>query len=444
MTQELLRAAQDRFAAAVPFSSELHGWRGTSEWLSEPDHVLQVTIPIVMDDGFVHVFKGYRVLDSAARGPAKGGIRFHPAVDESDCRALAALMTWKSAVASIPFGGAHGGVRCDPTVLSEEERRRITRRYVATLGDTIGPYKDILGPDLYTSEQTMAWVYDTYSVLHPGENNRAVVTGKPIDLGGSPLGSEAAAHGVLASTRRILEFGYVPGLDGLDGAKVAVQGFGDVGAGVARLFARSGASIVGLADSTGAIYREQGLDIEAVGQHQSATGRLGGFPGAQELSPGAVLELPVDIAIPAALENQITEHNASAISARLIVEAANYPTTPAADRILRQRGVRVLPDVVAASGGIVAGYFEWVQNLENQDWDHHETLMRLRDIIEKATVHTLVERARLAEGLARYQAAWHRAQPDAPDLEMPTLRVAAYVIAMSRCRAAITQRGVWP
>ncbi len=440
----LIEASKHRFDSAVPFSSELHGWRGTSEWLNEPDHVLKVTVPVVMDDGFVHVFEGFRVRHSSARGPAKGGIRFHPAVDEDDCRALASLMTWKSAVTGIPFGGAHGGVRCDPAMLSEEESRKVTRRYVAALGETIGPHLDVLGPDLGTNERTMAWVYDTYSILHPGENNRAVVTGKPRDLGGSPLGKEATAHGVLAATRRILDFGYVDGLGSLEGARVSIQGFGDVGAGVARLFSGAGATVVAVADSAGGIYREAGLDVDGVEQHRNETGHLVGFPGADDVDPAAVLELPVDIVVPAALENQITESNADRIKARLVVEGANYPTTPGADRILRRRGIRVLPDVVAAAGGIVAGYFEWVQNLENQDWDRWEALQKLESRIVKATERVVMERSRLVEGLERYQREWRRVQPEAPDLKPPTLRVAAYVLALTRCRAAVTQRGVWP
>lgn len=441
---ELLEAERIRFESAVPFSSDLHGWRGTAEWLAEPDHLLQVTLPVVMDDGYVHVFQGYRALNSAARGPAKGGIRFHPSVCENDCRALAALMTWKSAVTGVPFGGAHGGVRCDPTTLSEEERRRITRRYVAALGDTIGPHKDVLGPDLYTDEQTMAWVYDTYSILHPGENNLAVVTGKPLDLGGSPLRRHATAHGVLAATQRTVDFGYVHGVESIDGARVVVQGFGDVGAGVAHVFQQSGALIVGLADTSGSIYNRDGLDVESVSKHREATGGISGFPGAEQKDSRAILEAPADIVIPAALENQITEENAPRIEARLVVEAANYPTTPAADGILRRRGVRLIPDVVAASGGIVAGYFEWAQNLENQVWDHGETLTRLRDRVGRATERVLLERLKLAEGLDSYQAAWRRVQPQGPNLRVPTLRVAAYVLALSRCRTAITQRGVWP
>ncbi|HSR44904.1 MAG TPA: Glu/Leu/Phe/Val dehydrogenase [Acidimicrobiia bacterium] len=441
---ELLEAERIRFESAVPFTSDLKGWRGTAEWLAEPDHVLQVAIPVVMDDGYVHVFKGFRALNSAARGPAKGGIRFHPSVCENDCRALAALMTWKSAVADVPFGGAHGGVRCDPTTLSEEERRRITRRYVAAIGDTIGPHKDVLGPDLYTGEQTMAWVYDTYSVLHPGENNLAVVTGKPLDLGGSPLRRHAGAYGVLAATQRTLDFGYVPGIENLAGARVVVQGFGDVGSGVANVFQQAGALIVGLADTSGSIYNRDGFDVEAVAKHREATGGISGFPGAEQRDRRAILEAPADIVIPAALENQITEENAARIEARLVVEAANYPTTPGADEILHQRGVRLIPDVLAASGGIVAGYFEWAQNLENQVWDHGETLTRLRDRVGKATERILMERLKLSEGMESYEAAWRRVRPDGPELRVPTLRIAAYVLALSRCRTAIMQRGVWP
>lgn len=436
--------ARRQFELAAPFVGDLKGWRGIAEWLFEPDRTVTVYLPVVMDDGFVHLFRGYRVLHSDTRGPGKGGVRFHPSVDEDEVKALATWMSWKCALVNIPFGGAKGGVQCDPTTMSLDEKRRVTRRFVAALGDNIGPHTDIPAPDVYTDALTMAWIYDTYSMMHPGENNLPCVTGKPVDLGGIPGRSDATARGCLYVTEHFLEIGGLPGLHSLEGATVAIQGYGNAGRHAARLYQEAGATIVAVSDTKGGIHDPGGLDVAKVGEHKDDTGTVVGFPGVEQLAPKQVLEVPCDVLIPAALENQITTENVGRIQTKLIVEAANGPVTPMADRILGERETRLIPDILANAGGVVVSYFEWVQNLENSAWEEHEVHEKLRTKMHRATEQVVTKRVALAESLEWYRDRWLGARPDSEAPVDPDLRIAAYVIAIERCRQAAEQRGVWP
>ena len=439
-----LRVANHQFDQAVPFLEHFQDGNGLREWLFEPERVLRVSLPVRMDDGCVQVFRGYRVLHSNARGPGKGGFRFHPSVNEEEVRALAAWMTWKCALVNIPFGGAKGGVACDARMLSEGEKARVTRRYIAALGDNIGPHTDIPAPDLYTDQQTMAWVYDTYSMMHPGENCFPVVTGKPLDLGGSLGRDSATAMGSLYVTEHFLALGGLPGLVSLDGADVAIQGFGNAGRWAAKLYAGAGARIVAVSDSGGGIYDPGGLDVSRVEDHKEASGSVVDLPGTKHLATRKVLELPCDILIPAAMENQILASNAAQIQARLIVEAANGPTTPEADAILRERGIIVLPDILANAGGVVVSYFEWVQNLQNQQWEENEVQEKLRKKMYQATNKVVTVQADMLETIDHYRERWAVLHPEAAPVDAPTLRTAAYVVAVGRCANTLLERGIWP
>src|SRR5439155_2085622 len=278
--------------------------------------------------GSVHTFTGYRVLHSMVRGPGKGGIRFHPDVTLDEVRALSAWMTWKCAVIDVPFGGAKGGVAFNPKAHSEADLRKITRRYISELGDLIGPHTDIPAPDVYTDARTMAWVYDTYSMMHPGRNNLGVVTGKPLDMGGSHGRNEATARGCLFATERALVRGVLAGRDGIDGARVVIQGFGNAGANAAQLFQEAGAGIIAVSDSKGGIFNDDGLDLGAIAAHKGKTGTVVGALGTRAITNAELLALECDLLIPAALECQLRADNAAAVRAKLIVEAANGPTTP--------------------------------------------------------------------------------------------------------------------
>ena len=440
----LFHIARERFGRAVPFTREPHRWRGIAEWLFRPERIIKVTLPVEMDDGYVHVFTGYRVLHSTIRGPGKGGIRFHPDVDEDEIKALAMWMTWKCALVDVPFGGAKGGVECDPHKLSPKEKRSLTRRFIAALGDNIGPHTDIPAPDLYTDEQTMAIVYDTYAMMHPGENNLPVVTGKPLDLGGSQGRSAATAQGLLYATEHLIEKGGVPGLTSLEGVETTVQGYGNAGRNAAHLFQEAGARVVAVSDSRGGIYSPDGLDLAKVDEHKDETGSVVDVSGTKPLGPKEILEVPCDILIPAAIESQITTKNAARINVRLISEAANGPTTPTADRVLAERGITVLPDILGSAGGAVVSYFEWVQNLYNQQWEKQEVLQKLRRKMQRATEHVITKHLQLRDGLDHYRKQWHALQPNAPELEPPDLRTAAEVVAIHRVRKTADQRGVWP
>jgi glutamate dehydrogenase (NAD(P)+) len=415
-----------------------------AELLFEPERTVKVTLPVVLDDGFLHTFEGYRVLHDNVRGPGKGGIRFHPGVDENEVKALATLMTWKCALTGIPFGGAKGGVKCDPKTLSVNEKRRITRRFIAALGDDLGPHTDVPAPDLYTDSQTMAWVYDTYSMMHPGQNNLPVVTGKPLDLGGSEGREAATAQGLFYVFEHLLSMGALPSLSGMTGLKTAIQGFGNAGRNAARIFEKAGARIVAVSDSSGGIHAPDGLEVAQVEIHKDGTGSVVGMPGTQPLDHQEVLEVPCDVLIPAALETQITTANADQIEARVIIEAANGPTTPEADDVLCDRGIPVVPDILSAAGGVVVSYFEWAQNLANEQWTEAVVQDRLRNTMHRATDAMVTTRAVLLDRLASYQEAWAEATMNHATLPRPTLRTAAHVVAVRRCRRATEQRGIWP
>lgn len=439
-----LRAAQYQFEQALPYLDNITDGSGVSEYLAEPERVLRVTLPVMMDDGVVEIFRGYRVMHSNVRGPGKGGFRFHPSVNEGEVRALAMWMTWKCALVDIPFGGAKGGVQCDATRLSITEQARLTRRYIAALGDMIGPHTDIPAPDLYTNAQTMAWVYDTYSMMHPGENCFPAVTGKPLDLGGSLGRENATARGVLYATEHFLEIGGLPGTTSLTDVTVAIQGYGNAGRWAARLFDQAGAKIVAVSDSKGGAYDPSGLDVSRVDKQKDTTGSVLGTPGALDLGHREVLTLPCDILIPAALENQITADNVKDVQARLVAEAANGPTTPEADQILNAAGIPVLPDILANAGGVVVSYYEWVQNLQNQQWEEHEVLDKLGTKMRRATSQVVTTRAALASSLDHYQQRWAERHPTVEPLQQPDLRTAANVVAIGRCANAVIERGIWP
>ena len=437
--------AQTQLDQAVRYIPDLEN--GFVEFLRRPQRTVVVDFPIETEEG-VRNFTGYRVLHNSSRGPGKGGVRFHPAVDVDEVRALASWMTWKCALVNVPFGGAKGGVTCNPKELSEVDLRRITRRFISEISSVIGPDIDIPAPDMNTSEQTMAWIYDTYQVLHPSQNNLPVVTGKPLDLGGSLGRREATSRGCLDSTRRAVERGAVPGLDTLEGARVAVQGFGNVGGIAASLFAEEGATIVAVSDSQGGIYAKDGLDLEEVHRHKRETGTVVGVPDTVSLTNEEVLEVDCDVLLPAALEAVINRQNAARVRTRVVVEGANGPTTPAADRILFERGIVVLPDILANAGGVTVSYFEWIQNKQNAQWEEDEVNTRLRRTIERATDGVLAEQQRIDDHLEQISEAATSAQAGsrAPDIVLGPvdLRTAAYVLAVRRVANVALQRGIWP
>jgi glutamate dehydrogenase (NAD(P)+) len=416
--------AQQQFDRALPHLPKLK--RGLIDFFRSPVRTVTLNFPVEMDGGHVQTFTGCRVLHSRVRGPGKGGIRYHPDVTEDEVRALAGWMTWKTALIDVPFGGAKGGVVCDVKKLSEGELRRVTRRFIADLGDNIGPHTDIPAPDLYTNAQTMAWIYDTYDGLHPGQNNLPIVTGKPVNMGGSLGRNEATARGCLFATQRLLKRGVVPGLDVLDGARLAVQGFGNAGSIAARLFRAAGATVIAVSDSQGGVHRDSGLDIDATIAFKAKHGTVVGMPGTETITNEQLLAMDCDLLIPAAMENQIRADNAAQVKCRLMCEAANGPTTPAADDILRKRGIPVLPDILANSGGVCVSYFEWVQNIENEQWDLEEVNDKLHKKMARA-VDAVVER-------------WHQlGGPASVDL-----RTAAMVLAIERVAQVALERGIWP
>ena len=383
---------------------------------------------------FVH-FTAFASCIIAYAGPGKGGLRYHPDVTEGEVAALAAFMTWKTAVVDVPFGGGKGGIVCNPKELSRSELRRITRRFVVELGDAIGPYTDIPAPDVYTDQQTMAWIYDTFDLMHPGQNNLAVVTGKPLEIGGSVGREEATAQGSLFATERLLKLGVIPGMPTLEGVRIAVQGYGNAGAAAARLFHEAGARIVAVSDSRGGVSNDNGLDPNQVSTHKEKTGSVVGFEGATEISNEELLAYDCDILIPAALHCQIRTDNADNIKAKLIIETANGPVTAAADEILQQKNILALPDIVANSGGVVVSYFEWVQNLENQQWDLDKVERRLKKRMVRAVDNTVERWKTLNE---KPKAGADGTQSAA------TLRDAAMVTAIERIATVVLQRDIWP
>ena len=384
--------------------------------LTHPKRQITVSCPVQMDNGEIEVFTGYRVQYNITLGPAKGGIRYHPGVTLDEVTALAAWMTWKCAVAHIPFGGGKGGVICDPTKMSKREIEALTRRYIAEIIDAIGPEKDVPAPDVNTNEQIMAWVMDTYS-MHVGHTATAVVTGKPIELGGSLGRREATGRGVMIAARESAKHvGF-----SIEGAKVAVQGFGNVGSVSADLLAKEGATIVGVVDWKGGVYNAKGLAIsklvEWVGQHKT----VDGFPGGEPLKGEDLFKLDVDILIPAALENQITIENAPAIKAKVIIEGANGPTTPAATKHLSERGVFIVPDILANSAGVTTSYFEWVQDRYGYFWSEKEVNERLEGKMCEAFADVL-------QTSLRYKV---------------DMRTAAYIVAISRVATVTRMRGMY-
>jgi glutamate dehydrogenase/leucine dehydrogenase len=426
---DLYVIAQHQFDRALSWVDDLKS--GLIDYLVTPRRTVHVRFPIHMDDDSVQTFHGFRVLHNTARGPGKGGIRYHPDVTEHEVEALAALMTWKTALVDVPFGGAKGGVVCNPKELSRAELRRITRRFVIELGDAIGPHTDIPAPDVYTNEQTMAWVFDTFDAFHRGQNNRAVVTGKPLRLGGS-LGRDAATgRGCLNATERFLEHGLCEGLESLAGLSVAIQGLGNVGSNAMRLFREAGAKIVCVSDSQGGVADDAGLDPDEVMAHKAENGTVVGLPETKTITNEDLLTWDCDVLIPAALECQILEDNADKVRAKLIVEAANAPVSPEADEILQERGIVVLPDIVANGGGVVVSYFEWVQNLENQQWPLDEVETKLKHKMEAAVDAIIARWRHIHDNHSRADGA------------APTLRDAALVEAIRRLSEVILQRDIW-
>jgi glutamate dehydrogenase (NAD(P)+) len=408
---------------------------GLVDFLRLPQRTITVNVPVEMDDGRVENFIGYRVLHSDLLGPGKGGIRFHPQVSLDEVTALAALMTWKCSLVRIPFGGAKGGVTCDVKHLSPRERRRITRRFIAGLGDNIGPYTDIPAPDMYTDAQTMAWVYDTYDNMHPGQNNLPVVTGKPIELGGSEGRAEATGRGAVLALERALALGLLPGRDSLGGARVAIQGYGEVGRVAARLLAERGAHVIAVSDSTGGVLAENGddLDLDAVAAQKASTGTVVGLPETRSITNDDLLALDCDVLIPAALGGQIHAGNAERVQARLIVEGANRPITPEADDLLTAKGIHVLPDILANAGGVIVSYYEWVQNIEHHSWALEEINGRLRSRINAATDRVVT----------RWRAFPTHGAGDSEAI-CTDLRTAALAVALERLTLVVEQRGIWP
>jgi glutamate dehydrogenase (NAD(P)+) len=389
---------------------------GMRKILKTPSKELTVAIPIVLDDGRIEVFTGYRVQHSIARGPAKGGIRYAPDVSLDEVRALASWMTWKCAVVNLPYGGGKGGVICDPAILSPTELERITRRYTSEILDIIGPEKDIPAPDMNTNEQTMAWIMDTYS-MHKRETTTGVVTGKPLDLGGSRGRPEATGRGCLYVTRESLKkFGIPP-----TKAKVVIQGFGNVGGMAARLMTREGIKVVSIIEVDGAVYNENGLDIEALMKHRRETGSVLDFPEAQNLTAEAAMRLECDVLLPAAKENVITSENAGALNCKIICEGANGPTTAPADHILAERGIFVVPDILANAGGVTVSYFEWVQDRQGYFWNEKLVNERLEEIMVNSFYDVL-----------KY-AREHNVEN----------RTAAYMLALDRVAFAIKLRGLY-
>jgi len=385
--------------------------------LGECKKAVEVSIPVGMDDRTTHVFKGYRVTHNVARGPSKGGIRYHPDVTLDEVKALAMWMTWKCALMGIPFGGAKGGVTCDPKQLSRGELERLTRRYTSEIINEIGPEKDIPAPDVGTDGSVMAWIFDTYS-MNKGHSVLGVVTGKPLSIGGSLGREEATARGCLFCIRDAV----AKQNRSLAGMRVAVQGFGNVGSFLAKFLHEEGAIVVAISDSTAALYNPKGVDVPAAFAHKREHRTLAGLKDAELITNEDLLVLDVDILAPCALEQVITEHNAAHVKASIICEGANGPVTPAADSILEDNGVLILPDVLANAGGVVVSYFEWVQGLQEYFWKEAEVNAKLNDIVSRA-----------------FEETWETAQTR--DLPM---RVAAYGLAVQRVAEATTTRGIYP
>ena len=385
--------------------------------LCKPKRELTVNFPVRMDNDDIEMFTGYRVQHNIGRGPAKGGIRFSPEVSLDEVRALAMWMTWKCAVVNIPFGGAKGGVICDPHKLSRGELERLTRRYATEISILMGPNSDIPAPDMNTNPQIMAWMMDTFS-MHQGYSVPAVITGKPLAIGGSEGRLEATARGVQFVTREAMtDLGMKP-----EECTAVVQGFGNVGSITARLLHELGCTVVALSDLSGGVYNPRGIDVQQALRYSKEHGSLAGLPNAESITNAELLTLPCDVLVPAALENQLTERNASRVKAHLIVEAANGPTTPEADHIFNDRGITVVPDILANAGGVTVSYFEWVQDLQRFFWAENEINNRLESIMTRA-----------------YRAVHAKAEQ-----QETNLRMGAYLLAVATVAEATELRGVYP
>jgi len=391
---------------------------GLLEILKSPQRELLVNFPVRMDDGKIKVFNGYRVQFNGALGPYKGGIRYHPKVNLDEVRALSCWMTWKTSLMGIPYGGSKGGVVCDPKKMSKAELERMTRRYTTAISTIIGPEQDIPAPDVYTDGQTMAWIMDTYS-MNRGYSVPGVVTGKPLSIGGSKGRDEATSRGVVYTTREAAKKIKL----NLKGATVAIQGYGNVGWFAAKIFHEEyGCKIVAVSDSKGGIYSEKGFNPVDIKAHKDKTGSVVGFAGTEKISNEKLLELKVDILVPAALENVITAENASRINARIVAEGANGPTTPAADEVMHKKGIIDVPDILANGGGVTVSYFEWVQNLQHFFWTLDEVRQKLDQIITAA-----------------FNNVWDTREEHKVDM-----RTAAYIVAVRRVVEAYRLRGIFP
>jgi glutamate dehydrogenase (NAD(P)+) len=390
---------------------------GLRQILRTPKRILEVSVPTKMDSGQIKVFTGYRVQHNIARGPAKGGIRYHPAVTLDEVKALAAWMTWKTATVNIPYGGGKGGVICDPKRMSKSELERMTRRFTSEILPIIGPERDIPAPDVYTDSQTMAWIMDTYSMTK-GYSSLGVVTGKPLSIGGSEGRNEATARGCMFVTEEACRVKKMS----LRGSSVAIQGFGNAGSLAAKLFAEKKARVIAISDSRGGVFNSRGIDPLKAMRYKERSGTVVGMPGTSRISNDDLLTMKCDILIPAALENVITLNNADQIKAKIIAEAGNGPTTPHADEVLARKGIMVLPDILANAGGVTVSYFEWVQDLQSFFWSESEVNAKLESVMKRAFLE-VHETARK-----------HRTH----------MRTGAYCLAVGRVADATLVRGLFP
>ncbi|MCI0339572.1 MAG: Glu/Leu/Phe/Val dehydrogenase [Planctomycetales bacterium] len=408
---DVARQQLDEVAALMSLDPNIH------RFLREPKRALSVAVPVKMDAGELRVFVGHRVQHSVARGPSKGGIRFHPDVTLDEVKALAMWMTWKCAVVNIPYGGAKGGIACNPDEMSAAEIERMTRRYASEILPIIGPEVDIPAPDVGTGPREMAWIMDTYS-MNKGYPVLGVVTGKPVNIGGSLGRNEATARGVVFAILRAADRLRLP----VAGKTVVIQGFGNAGSFAAKFLAEQGARVIAVSDSRGGIHDGKGLDPEEVRKHKAETGSVVGFKGADRVTNEELLEVPCDLLVPAALEGAITERNAAKVKCRILAEAANGPTTPEADKILEENGVFVIPDILANAGGVTVSYFEWVQGLQSFFWTEDEVNARLRAVMERA-----------------FDAVYARKEE-----RKCSMRHAAYMVGVGRVAEATRTRGVYP
>jgi glutamate dehydrogenase (NAD(P)+) len=408
------RIAQIQFDMAAEYLKLDPGLR---QILRTPKRVMEVSVPVKMDNGQTKVFTGFRVQHNVSRGPAKGGLRYHPNVTLDEVKALAAWMTWKTATVNLPYGGAKGGIVCDPKRMSKGELERMTRRYAAEIQPIIGPEVDIPAPDVYTDSQTMAWIMDTYAMT-VGHAAPGVVTGKPVSIGGSEGRTDATGRGVLYVVEEACKVKKI----NLRGATVAIQGFGNVGSAVARLFAEKKAKIVAISDSRGGVHNPRGIDPLRALRYKERSGTVVGMPGASRISNDELLALKCDILVPAALENAITLHNADQIKAKIVAEAGNGPTTPHADEILSRKGVFVVPDILANAGGVTVSYFEWAQDLQGFFWQVQEVNSKLEFVMRRAfnDVHETMRKFHVYP------------------------RAAAYILAVGRVADATLVRGLFP